>query len=118
MKKSVPFELFGENQYIMFDILRLIELEKAMGMSIMRIAAEQDISISFCINALAIGMQQHHRPDPKYYAEKIEEYLESGGSITDIALPIIEAIMATGIFGGTKKEKKMAKNAKKETGED
>ena len=27
MKKTIPFELFGPNQYLMFDILRLEELE-------------------------------------------------------------------------------------------
>ena len=34
MKKSIPFELFGPNQYIMFDIQRLAELERALGRDI------------------------------------------------------------------------------------
>ncbi|HOQ37929.1 MAG TPA: hypothetical protein PLR73_09505 [Acetivibrio sp.] len=116
MKKTVPFELFGSNQFIMFDILRLAELEKIMGVSIMKIVAEQDISVNLCINALAVGMQQHHRPDPKYYAEKIGEHLEKGGSLMDIAIPIIEAIAATGIFGNAKNEESdEVKNVKEGT---
>lgn len=103
MKKSIPFELFGPNQYIMFDILRLAELEKAIGSSIMKIAVEQDISINFCIAALSIGMKQHYQPNPTLYAQKIEEYLDKGGTLMDIVTPLIQAIAATGIFGNTAK---------------
>ncbi len=104
MKKNIPFTLFGENQYIMFDILRLAELERALGMPINQVVQRQDAGVNFCLTALPIGMKQHYRPDPKIYADKIEQYLEQGGAIDEIAIPIVKAIIASGIFGKTAQE--------------
>lgn len=101
MKKTVLFELFGPNQYLMFDIIRLAELEKAMGCSVLAMAQGMDIGVRFCITALPIALRQHyHKATPQMFAEKISEYLsEQGRSINDIALPLIEAISLTGVFG-------------------
>jgi hypothetical protein len=100
MKKTAPFELFGPNQFLMFDIMRLAELEAAMGKSIVQIMESGDAGIRFCITALPIGMKQHyHRATPAFFAEKIEEYLEKGGMIDDIAVPIVKAIVISGVFG-------------------
>lgn len=100
MKKTVPFELFGPNQYIYFDVLRLAELEKALGVSIIKLIADQDVSISFCIAALTVGLKHHyHKATPTFYAEKMEEFFESGGTIQDVAVPIIKAIVKSGLFG-------------------
>jgi hypothetical protein len=98
MKKTVPFELFGENQYLMFDIIRLGELEKLLGVSMIRMAAELDAGVNFCIYGLMIGMKQHYKPDPRFYAKKIEEHLDNGGNLLDIAKPILEAINKTNVF--------------------
>ena len=43
MKKTVPFEIFGANQYLMFDIMRIAELERVCGKSIQTLLAEQQI---------------------------------------------------------------------------
>lgn len=100
MRKTVPFELFEPNQYIYFDILRLAELEKAMGMSIVELVQKQEAGINFCLTALSIGLKHHYnKATPMFFAEKIEKYLEAGGGINDIAIPIIKAIMLSGIFG-------------------
>lgn len=101
MKKTVPFELFGTNQYLMFDILRLAELEKAMGCSVLAMAQGMDIGVRFCMTALPIAMRQHyHKGTPQMFADKISEYLaDPGRSINDISLPLVEAIALTGVFG-------------------
>lgn len=100
MKKTIPFELFEPNQYIYFDILRLAEFEKALGMSIIEIVKRQEAGLNFCLTALPIVLKHHYfKATPLFFAEKIEEYLEKGGSLEEIALPIIKAIFASGVFG-------------------
>lgn len=101
MKKTIPFELFEPNQTIYFDILRLAELENMLGKSIVSTFRSGEAGISFCIAGLIIGLKHHyHKATPAFYAEKIEAYLsEPDRRIDDIALPIISAITATGIFG-------------------
>jgi hypothetical protein len=111
MKKTIPFELFGANQYIYFDILRLVELEKMYGSSIIKLVAEQDVSINFCLSALVIGMKQHyHKATPVFFAEKLEKYLEDGGGINDVITPIVQAIISSGLFGKSDSEDEIEKN--------
>jgi len=108
MKKTIPFNLFGENQYIMFDIIRIAELERALGRNINSLVASGDAGVDFCLKALPIGMKQHYAPNPKDYAERIEAHLEAGGKLSDIEIPLIKAILASGIYG-----KSAAKKAEK-----
>lgn len=100
MKRTIPFEIFEENQTIYFDIIRLAELEKAVGMSIAEIVKKQESGINFCLCGLLVGLKHHyHKATLAFYAEKIDEYLDKGGQLDDIAIPIIRAIVASGIFG-------------------
>lgn len=105
MKKSIPFDLFGPNQYIMFDIPRLAELETAMGQTITAIANRQDVGVNFCLKALPIGMKHHYRLKPEFYAQKIEEHLDNGGTLDDFAVPLVKAIAVSGIFGKEAQER-------------
>ncbi len=107
MKKTIPFELFGAGQTIYFDILRLAELEKVLGDSIINVVRRQDAGINFCIAGLLVGLKHHyHRPTAALMAEKIEEYLDKGGNLDELALPIVQAILETGIFGKADPERK------------
>ena len=102
MKRTVPFEIFGPNQYLQFDILRLAVLEDAIGRPIVDVVKRQDIGISFAIKALPIAMSQHyHNATPVDFAKKIEEYLEGDGRNfeTDIGVPLVKAILASGFLG-------------------
>jgi hypothetical protein len=100
LKKTVPFELFGANQYLMFDMIRLGMLERSMGTSITRLMTTQDIGVDFVLRALPIAMQQHVFNKPiEFWAGKIENYLDGDGDIKDIAVPLIRAILATGVMG-------------------
>ena len=100
MIKSVPFELFAQNQYIYFDIVRLAMLEKALGEPIPKIVANSEAGINFCLNGLTIGLKHHYsKASPQLFANKLSDYFDAGGSIEKVALPIIEAIVLSGIFG-------------------
>jgi hypothetical protein len=99
MKKSIPFELFGPNQFIMFDIERIRDLEAKLGKSIFRVLAEEAYDFNFLVNGFMAGMKQHYRPIPKFFDDKIQEYLMNGGAYEELATPLIQAIMATGIMG-------------------
>jgi hypothetical protein len=100
MKKTVQFELFEPNQTIYFDILRLAELEKRLDMPIADVIRKGDAGINFCLAGLQVGLKHHYyKATPDDYAEKIEKYLEGGGTIDEIATLIIKAIMFSGIFG-------------------
>jgi len=100
MKKTIPFDLFEQGQTIYFDILRLAEFEKAMGAPIQQIIQSGNAGINFCLAGLQVGLKHHNRRvTPAFYADKISEYLDEGGTIDDIAVPIIRAIVASGLFG-------------------
>ena len=104
MKKTVPFELFDKNQYLMFDILRLAALETSLGQSLPTAFRAGNAGVNFCLAALPIGLAQHyHKPTPAMFVEKIENYLDNGGTLDEIATPILRAIIATGIMGSEPK---------------
>ena len=115
MKKTIPFELFEENQTIYFDILRLAELEKALGDSIINVVRKQDAGINFCLAGLTVGLKHHyHKATPAVMAEKIENYLDEGGTLDELATPIVMAIVASGIFGRQDGEEERKNAMKKE----
>jgi hypothetical protein len=100
VKKTVPFELFNKNEYLMFDILRLAELERALGKSIAGLLVQQEFGIDYVLKALPIAMKQHyHKSSPEFFADKIEKVFENGGTLDEIAVPIIKAILASGSLG-------------------
>ena len=96
MKKTIPFDLFGEKQELCFTILGIAELEKSMGKSIQQIVKTADAGVGFCLAALPIALK---RLNPHMYLEKIEKYLEEGGTIDSLAVPLIHAIAASGVLG-------------------
>ena len=108
MKKTVPFEFFGENQTIFFDITRIYELEDMIKMPVYD-AIHQAPSIKLAIAGIVIGLK-HHYPGitPAFVIEKMEEHFERGGSLAELVLPIGKAIVDAGIFGGQKAEGKNA----------
>lgn len=104
MKKSIPFEAFGQNQFIFFDIKRLMQLEQATGRSVQSIIASGDVSLSFIINGLAVGMRQHYKDGAAAWTERIQKHFDDGGNIDDIGVPLIRAILASGIFGKSEED--------------
>lgn len=99
MKKSVPFEVFGENQYLYFDIQRLMRLEQLLGKSISNVVASHDITLDFIVKSLMVGLSHHSRDNVSQWTAKVEKYFEDGGSIELLAEPIMRGIIVSGIFG-------------------
>lgn len=105
MKKTVPFEIFGPNQYLMFDIQRLDEFEKKTGTSILALTQKDDYGFAFALDALPIAMKQHYFGlTREQWAEKIAGYIEdgndgAGGDVTEITRPIVLAIWLSGMLG-------------------
>jgi hypothetical protein len=119
MKKTVPFELFGPNQFLMFDISRLDELEKSLGYSVNTLLLKGDGGVGFCLKALPIAMKQHYyKPEANFFAEMIENHLENGGKLFDIEVPLIKAIQLTGIFGKVEDQNKSEEVEKQEKNEE
>lgn len=96
MKRKIPFELFGEKQELCFTITGIAELEKAMGKSIQQIVKSGNAGVDFCLTALPIALK---RINPHIYLEKIEKYLDEGGTIDELATPLVYAIAASGVLG-------------------
>lgn len=96
MKKAIPFDLFGEKQELCFSISGLAEFERVQGKSIQQIVRSDNTGFNFCLNALPICLE---RINPHLYEKKIEKCLDEGHDITDIAVPIVEAIAISGALG-------------------
>ena len=100
MLKKMPFDLFGENHEIYYNTQRLVELETAAGMSVLKLLRGMDITISFCVSALQIGLKHvYPKATPLFFQLQIDKYLDGGGSLNGLAEPIVKAIAATGIWG-------------------
>lgn len=100
MKRSVPFEFFGESQYLEFTIGSLREFERAMGnMSIAEIMQNTN-SLTVLTTGLMVGLKHHYRNKPiNFFDRKLEEFLDNGGNLNELFLPLSRAIMVSGIFG-------------------
>lgn len=100
MRKEIPFELFANNQTIYFDITRLAEMEKRLGCSIIDTIKKGDAGVNFCIAGISVGLRHHyHKATPEDYVKLMEKYLDDGGTLDKMAIPIIQAIVASGILG-------------------
>ena len=109
MKNCIPFEIFGENQFLKFDVMRLAELERTSGATITHIVTSGDVGVAFALAALPIGLRQHYPGGtPQLFAGKLQDYLEGGGDITSVLVPLIQAILASGVMGKTVQARAMA----------
>lgn len=100
MEKAIPFEIFGANQYLKFDIARLDEFEKKTGTSIMNVTQRDDYGFAFALDVLPIAMKQHYfNLTREQWSQKVAEYIENGGDITEITRPLVMAIWISGMLG-------------------
>jgi len=106
MKKTIPFDLLRQGENIYFNIFRLQQLEQLLNKPIIEIIQKQYMGIDFCLAGLQVGLKHHYpHANAQFYAEKIEEYLDAGnGTINDFIIPVINAIMVSGIIGEVPKE--------------
>lgn len=117
MIKSTPFELFGKGETLYFDIARLYELEQITGKPVQELLFKTELKIGFCVKALTVGLRHHYpKGNEGFWLKKVGEYLESGGSLLDVQIPLSKAALASGVFGAVKDDEAAdEKNVPEET---
>lgn len=113
MKKTVPFELFGnKGDYLTLNLKDLVAIEAVTGKPITQVWSElvhSNYSLQMIYEILPIA---YAACDPALEAEEfgdlIEKAVENGASIQSFALPLATAILETGIFGKAPKKQKNA----------
>lgn len=103
-KKSIPFEFFRPNEFMFFDIGRMANLEKELGVPIITIMSqiEESIgSVGFILAACRAGLAHHYSTGHNVMENYIDDYMERGGSLFDaeLIMSISRALFASGIFG-------------------
>lgn len=98
MKKTIPFDKFGEKQELCFTIPGVGALERTLGRTIPQIYATRYFGFDFTIAAIAIALPDITMAESE---EKITKYLteKKGRGLKDIAEPLIDAIAISGAFG-------------------
>ncbi len=97
--KRIKCNLFGEGQYIYFNIGRLAELEKALKKPIIQVLQDGALGINEILKCYAVGMQQERRQNTAWYAQKIQELVEQGVTFETLTTPILKALIGSGILG-------------------
>lgn len=97
--KRIKCNLFGEGQYIYFNIGRLAELEKALKKPIIQVLQDGALGINEILECYAVGMQQERRQNTAWYAQKIQELVEQGVTFETLTTPILKALIGSGILG-------------------
>ena len=120
MIKTVSFELFGNKEdYLTLNINDLMTIESITGLSIIEIFRNfthgvYTLTSLYQILPVAYNECAKDKEEKQTVANLIDSALENGASITDFGLPIMKAILETGIFGKKQEQKKTAqkKNTK------
>ena len=98
--KQVPFNVFGENEYLYYDIGRLIQVENQTGKSATDIIIKQDLNLGFITVLLSVGLRHHGLKSPQWYADKLsDKFSRFEITLDDVAVPIAKALIGTGIMG-------------------
>lgn len=98
--KQVPFNVFGENEYLYYDIGRLIQVENQTGKSATDIIIKQDLNLCFITVLLSVGLRHHGLKSPQWYADKLsDKFSRFEITLDDVAVPIAKALIGTGIMG-------------------
>jgi hypothetical protein len=116
MIKKIPFDLFKEGHTIYFDIVRIIELEERLGDSILNVIRRNEAGMKFCLNGLIVGLKHNYEGlvTPDMIIEKIEKYFDNGGNLDQLAVPVIRALLDSGILGRKQKENERKNEAEKQ----
>lgn len=105
MVRKVPFELFGEGQYLRFDIGKFMIVEQIMKKPIGELLkGSTQLDLTLLTILLHVGVRtdgEFQAKSLEWYADKIQELLLDGHGMEEIQLPVIRAVAATGILGHT-----------------
>lgn len=97
--KQVKCDLFGKGEYIFFNIGRLSRLESELGKPIVTLL-NGNIGITETIAAYKIGLaHMDKKRTTVWYEEKMQALLEEGVTLDAIMMPVLKAIIGSGIAG-------------------
>ena len=106
MAKKIPFNVFKEGQYLEMTIGRLQDVEMMMKKPLGEILSNVNVlNLTMLTTIIAVALRDadgsFHAQAPKYYAAKIQKYLdeEESASIDNITEPVLKSIISTGILG-------------------
>lgn len=99
--KTVKCNYFGDNEYIMFNMSRLMEFEAAIGTTIGELLQTTNWPINTIITGYFIGMKQYKRTATKYYelCDKLLSDESQDISLLALQAPLMKALVASGVFG-------------------
>lgn len=99
--KTVKCNYFGDNEYIMFNMSRLMEFEAAIGTTIGELLQTTSWPINTIITGYFIGMKQYKRNAQKYYelCDKLLSDENQDMSLLALQAPLMKALVASGVFG-------------------
>lgn len=97
--KNIDFDYFGEDQYIYFNIQRLMEIERITGKSTGDIIKNQDLNFNILTVLLSVGLKHHGIKNPQWYAEKLQVLLDNGMNIEELSIGVVKALIGSGIIG-------------------
>lgn len=99
--KTVKCNYFGDNEYIMFNMSRLMEFEAAIGTTIGELLQTTNWPINTIITGYFIGMKQYKRNAQKYYelCDKLLSDASQDMSLLALQAPLMKALVASGVYG-------------------
>ena len=98
--KKIDIPALGEGQQVWFNIGRLRQVEEYLKQPIGEILkATDNLSLKVLLALLMFGMKQNGNKPEQYYSDLIDKAFDNGYDITDIQLPVIKAVIASGIMG-------------------
>ena len=97
--KNIDFDYFGEDQYIYFNIQRLMEIERITGKSTGDIIKNQDLNFNILTVLLSVGLKHHGIKNPQWYAEKLQVLLDNGMNIEELSIGVVKALIGSGSIG-------------------
>nr|DAQ36645.1 MAG TPA: tail assembly chaperone [Caudoviricetes sp.] len=97
--KKIPFNYIEEGQELYFNVERLMQVESALKMPVGKIVKEQDLGVNIMVTLLSIGLRQHGIHEPKWYAGKLQNFINDGFDLQNIQIDIVKALAGSGILG-------------------
>lgn len=115
MKKTVPFKAFGGDDYLYFDIGKLVQLEQLTGKTVIELwdaSNSGKFGVELIVKCLVVGLLDcRQNITEKQIMGEMSDAFEKGESLVSFITPIFEALIESGIFGSKKETTR--KNAAK-----
>lgn len=108
MLKKVSFKLFGNEDYLCFNLQDLVNLEEITGkcvQEIFQILSDNKAGITMVLKIMPVALAECYRNTNQNASDlfnKIEKSFEQGATISSYTLPICTALVKSGIFGTPK----------------